>query len=156
ILLLIVAALGGSLILAERFLIHEHPDRYIEFGKQAMKDRKWQEAVADFSKAGNLSPRDPQIQIMLGTALEQLVQADPQAVQLEVGAYQKALEIDPNYLPALKALSDLFTKEANRDSTAYLYTNAIDYTRQARDLDPSDEKLQSLVDKLIIQQWSSG
>jgi tetratricopeptide (TPR) repeat protein len=156
ILLLVVAALGGSIILAERFLIHEHPDRYIQLGKQAMKDHKWQEAVANFSRAGNLSPRDPQIQMMLGAALEQVVQDDPQAVQMEVGAYQKALEIDPKYLPALKALSDLFIKEANRDPAAYLYTSAIDYTRQARDVDPSDEKLQSLVDKLIIQQWSSG
>src|SRR5271170_6634908 len=101
ILLLVVAALGGAVILAERFLIHEHPDRYIEFGKQAMKDHKWQEAATNFSKAGNLSPRDPQIQMMLGAALEQVVQADPEAIQLEVGAYQKALEIDPKYLPAL-------------------------------------------------------
>ena len=146
----------GALILAERFLIHEHPDRYIQFGKQAMKDRKWQDAVVDFSKAAKLGPRDPQIQMMLGAALEQMVQVDPQAVQLEVGAYQKALEIDPKYLPALIALSDLFTKEASQDPAAYLYTNAIEYTRQARDVNPSDERLQSLYDKLVIQEWSSG
>ena len=96
-----------------------------------MKDRKWQDAVVDFSKAARLGPRDPQIQMMLGAALEQMVQVDPQAVQLEVGAYQKALEIDPKYLPALIALSDLFTKEASQDPAAYLYTNAIEYTRQA-------------------------
>src|SRR5580704_17274718 len=107
ILLLVVAGLGGAVILAERFLIHEHPDRYIEMGRQAMKDRKWDEAVLNFAKAGKLSPRDPQIQMMLGAALEQEIQVDPQAVQLEVGAYQKALEIDPKYLPALEALSNL-------------------------------------------------
>src|SRR5580658_776955 len=129
ILLLVVAGLGGAVILAERFLIHEHPDRYIEFGKQAMKDRKWDDAILNFSKAARLGPHDPQIQMMLGAALEQEVQTDPHAVQLEVGAYQKALEIDPKYLPALEALSNLFTKQASQDPTAYLYTNAIDYTR---------------------------
>ena len=109
-----------------------------------------------FLEGGKAKPRDPQIQMMLGAALEQEIQADPQAVQIEVEVYQKALEIDPKYLPAPMALSNLFTKQASQDPTAYLYTNAIDYTRQARDVDPSDEKLQSLVDKLIIQQWSSG
>src|SRR6202034_1824565 len=47
-------------------------------------------------------------------------------------------------------------KEASQDPAAYLYTNAIDYTKQARDVDPSDERLQSLYDKLVIQEWSSG
>jgi predicted Zn-dependent protease len=156
ILLLVVAGAGGALILAARFLIHEHPDRFIELGKQSMKDHKWQDAVNDFARAGNLAPHDPEIQMMLGTALDQVVQTDPSAIQLEVGAYQKALEIDPKYLPALKALSALFTREAGKDPTAYLYTNAIQYTKEARDLDPSDEKLFSLYDKLVIQEWSTG
>lgn len=154
--LLVVAGLAAAIILAEKFLIHESPNRYIEAGREAMKDRNWQDAVNNFSKAAKLKPSDPQIPMMLGAALEQVVETDPQAIQMEVGAYQRSLEIDPKYLPALLALSQLYSKEASQDATAYLFSNAIDYTKQAHDVDPTNEKLQSLYDKLVIQQWSSG
>lgn len=156
ILLLVVAGVGVALFLAERFLIHEHPDRYIELGRQAIKDHRWQDAVFNFSKASALAPRDPDIQMMLGQAYEQVIQLDPNAIRSEVQAYQKALEIDPKYLPALNALSALFTREAARDPTADLFSNAIDYTKRAHDVDPDNEKLQSLYDKLIIEQWVNG
>lgn len=154
--LLVVAGIAVALGLAEKFLIHEHPDRYIELGRESMRDHRWQDAAINFSKAARLSPHDPAIQMMLGAAFEQIVQTDPQALQLEVTSYQNALAIDPKYLPALKALSQLFTNETVQAPTAFIYGNAIDYTKQAHDVDPSDEKLESLGDKLVIQEWASG
>lgn len=156
IMLLVVAVVATALILAEKFLIHEHPDRYIELGKQAMADRKWQEAAIDFSKAAKLSQTDPQIQMLLAGALKEMAQSDPQATQMEIGAFTQALEINPKFLPALKALSDFYTTAATQSPRADLYRNAIDYTQRAHDVDPADEKLQSLHDRLVIQQWSSG
>jgi predicted Zn-dependent protease len=156
ILLLVIAGMVTALLLAEKFLIHDRPDRYLQLGREAVKDHSWQDAVINFSKAARLSPHDPQIEMYLGAALAETVQVDPQALQLEVQAYQKALEIDPNYLPALQALSQLFTRELSEEPSAYVFSNAIDYTQRAHVVDPKDEKLQSLGDKLVIQEWASG
>src|ERR1700761_3553148 len=99
ILLLTVVGLGAAVFLAEKFLIHEHPDHYIAMGQQAMKDRNWDEAIRDFAKASALDPKDPRIQVMLAAALEKTVQTNPEALRLELGAYSQAMQIDPKGLP---------------------------------------------------------
>ena len=72
ILLLILVGTVAAALLAQRFLIHEQPDRYIALGRQAMKDRSWQDAANDFAKAAKLDPHDPQTPMMLGAALAKM------------------------------------------------------------------------------------
>src|SRR5580700_10762973 len=104
ILLLTLVGIVAALLLAERFLIHEHPDHYIALGDESMKDHNWQDAVINYSKAAGLDPHNPDTDMRLGEAYAQLVQFDPSAMGGEVGAYSQALEINPHYLPALRAL----------------------------------------------------
>jgi tetratricopeptide (TPR) repeat protein len=155
ILLLILVGVGGAIFLATE-LIHEHPDHLVALGQQAAKEHKWQDAVDDFAKAASLSPRDPALQLMLGEALGHMVQTDPEAERQQIGAYQRALEINPKYLPALRALSELFRSAVVQAPDAGLYRSAIDYTQRARELDPSDEGLASLPDRLVIQEWAAN
>jgi tetratricopeptide (TPR) repeat protein len=156
ILLLVLGGIVAAALLAERFLIHERPDRYIAAGEDAMKQHKWNDALVNFSRAARLAPRDARVMVMLGKTYDQLAQSDPQAFQAEVAAYEKALEIDPNYLPALLDLSALYVSQASQDPNATLYSKAIDYTQRAHAADPNNEKLQSLGDKLVVEQWASG
>ncbi|MGD0461360.1 MAG: tetratricopeptide repeat protein [Tepidisphaeraceae bacterium] len=153
ILLLIFIGVVGATFLAFKLLVREHPDHYVALGQQALKDHKWSEAVEDFAKAARLDRKDPRLQMLLGQALGNTVQIDPQASRQQVAAFQQALEIDPKYLPALLALSDFFNRAAGQTPDASLYRSAIDYTNRARALDPSDENLASLPDRLVIQEW---
>jgi predicted Zn-dependent protease len=153
ILLLIIIGAGAAVFLAQKLLIREHPDHYIALGQQALKDHKWSEAIENFGKATQLDPKDPKLQMLLGQALGYTIQIDPQASSQQVAAYQRALEIDPKYLPALLALSDVFTKAASQSPIANYYRNAIDYTNRARALAPTDENLATLPDRLVIQEW---
>ena len=141
ILLLTVVGIGVAIALAERFLIHERPDHYIALGKQAMNDHNWSDAVGNFAKAARLDPTDPKIELMLAQALGNTVQANPAAVKLELGAYTQALQIDPKCLPALKALSDFFKRRADEGYDASDFTSAIQYSRQAHDVDPTDDSM---------------
>jgi tetratricopeptide (TPR) repeat protein len=156
ILLLILVGAVAAVLLAERFLIREQPDRFIALGQQEMKDRNWQDAARDFAKAARLNPHDPQTPMMLGAALAKMAEDDPRAAPLEIGAYTQALEIDPNYLPALKALSNWYTSRAELQPRSDLYRNAIDYSRRAHQADPKDEQMEALADKLVIEAWGSG
>jgi predicted Zn-dependent protease len=156
ILLLILVGTVAAALLAQRFLIHEQPDRYIALGRQAMKDRNWQDAANDFAKAAKLDPHDPQTPMMLGAALAKLAEDDPRVAPLEVAAYTQALEIDPAYLPALKALSNWYTTHAEQMPRSDLYRNAIDYSRRTHQADPNDEQMEALADKLVIEAWTNG
>jgi len=156
ILLLVLVGAVAAALLAQRFLIHEQPDRYIALGQQAMKDHNWQDAAGDFAKAAKLNPRDPQSPMMLGAAMAKLAEEDPRVSQLEVAAYTQALEIDPAYLPALKALSNWYTTHAEQMPRSDFYRNAIDYSRRAHQADANDEQMEALADKLVIEAWSNG
>src|SRR5208282_5046094 len=92
ILLLVVIGVALALFLAEKFLIHESPKHYIDLANQAMNDRNWNEAVTDFAKAARLSPKDAKLQTMLGRALANIVQTNPEATRMELSAYAQALE----------------------------------------------------------------
>ena len=156
VLLLTVVGIGLAIGLAEKFLIHEHPDHYISLGEQAMKDHNWQDAVVNFAKAARLDPKDAKIQLRLAAALANTVQTNPEATRQELSAYTQALEIDPKCVPALKALSEFFTRRASAGFDASDFTSAIQYSRQAHDADPADESMQTRADELVIQQWING
>jgi predicted Zn-dependent protease len=153
ILLLIIIGIGVTGFLATKLLIRPHPDHFVALGKQALKDHKWSEAIEDFSKAAELGPKDPKFEMMLGEALGYTIEMDPQASSQQVAAYQRALEIDPKYLPALLALSELYSKAASQTPSTNYYRNAIDYTNRARALDPTDEDLAIRPDRLVIEEW---
>lgn len=153
ILLLVVIGSAGTVGLIWRLRVHEYPDHYVALGQQAIKDHNWPDAVDDFSRAASLGPKDPKLQMMLGQALGETVQMDPMAAAQQVAAYQRALEIDPKFLPALIALSKLYTDAASGNPDTTLYQHAIDYTNRARALAPDDDKLASLPARLVIQEW---
>ncbi|HEX4053346.1 MAG TPA: tetratricopeptide repeat protein [Tepidisphaeraceae bacterium] len=156
ILLLIVIAAAVAVGLIWKLRVHEYPDHYVALGQQAIKDHNWANAIDDFAKAASLGPKDPKLQVMLGQALAQTEQTDPTAQAQEVAAYQRALEIDPKFLPALMALSKLYTQAASGSPDTTLYQHAIDYTNRAQALSPDDENLASLPDRLVIQEWVSN
>jgi predicted Zn-dependent protease len=156
ILLLIMIGLAGAVYVAQKVLIREHPDHYVALGEQAAKQQDWPNAIDNFTKAERLGPKDPKLPILLAQALAQTEQTDPTAWGQEVAAYQRALEIDPKYLPALVALSKLYTDAATQNANSVLYEHAIDYTNRARAVDPNDDNLATLPARLVIQQWTAN
>jgi tetratricopeptide (TPR) repeat protein len=155
-LLLMMAGAAIIIYILVKMVVHEYPDQYAKAGDDAMAHRNWSDAVADYAKAASLAPHNADLQVRLGHALGELAQVEPSAVRQQMAAYNQALEINPNYLPALRALSELYKNAAAQNTDADLYRNAIDFTRRASQLDPSDRDLASLADKLIVQEWSTG
>ena len=162
ILLLILVGAGTAVYMAQKLLIHEHADRYVGMGTQAAHDGKWADAVADFSRAASLSPADPAIQMQLGEALHHLAAIDPERFGQERLAYTRALDINPNYTPAVRALIQWYESAVSgttiNDSgvAASLYGELTRYARRAHELAPDDPKLDALPDELIVRQWRAG
>jgi len=162
ILLLSVLGVGTAIYIAQKLLIHEHADRYVTSGEQAGREGKWSDAVFELNKAGTLAPRDPVIQMKLAEALHHLAAVDPERYGQERMAYARALDIDANYLPALRAMIEWYKSAINggaaSESTiaASLYSELMRYARRAHELAPDDPKLAALPDELVVRQWRAG
>jgi tetratricopeptide (TPR) repeat protein len=162
ILLLILFAAGTAIYMAQKLLIHEHADRYVGMGTQAAHDGKWPDAVADFTRAAGLSPSDADIQMKLGESLHHLAAIDPERYAQERQAYARALDINPNYLPALRALIAWYESAvsgagvADSNAAASLYGELARYARRAHELAPTDASLAPLSDEIIVRQWRAG
>lgn len=67
-----------------------------------MEMGRFAEAVAALKDASRLQPRLPEVHHLLGQAYERLGQRDAALAE-----YRRALDIDPNYLPAARHLQEL-------------------------------------------------
>jgi predicted Zn-dependent protease len=147
---------GGGIYGAQRLLIHEYPDKYIEAGRQAMQDKQWQIAADDFNIAAKLDPTNDKTQLMLAAAYHEIVKTDSTALKQEVSAYQRALEINPNSLPALNKLIDLFQQIVSGQPTGENYNILKGFADSAKKLQPGNLQAAELPDQLIIQEWVTG
>lgn len=79
-------------------LLHAH----VLLGSTLMEMGRFAEAVAALKDASRLQPRLPEVHHLLGQAYERLGQRDAALAE-----YRRALDIDPNYLPAARHLQEL-------------------------------------------------
>jgi tetratricopeptide (TPR) repeat protein len=143
---------------AQKLLIHEHPDTYIELGKQAERDGRWEDAAGDFAKATSLDPTKLDVQMELGRALdnEAVATTDIGKYNEEVRVYQHVLEIDPKYVPAVRALIRVGQIILPMQSNALMYATVIKYARVEQELDPTDQSIAALPSELIVQEWTNN
>jgi cellulose synthase operon protein C len=153
----IVVGSVGAVYLAQKLLIHPHADTYIAKGKEAMREQNWLDAVVDFNTASQLDPRNADTQMLLGAALHQEAMTDADKFALEVKAYQQALQIDPNSLPALDALIKVYQEIVQRpNAPSFAYRQLIEYAQRAHELEPDNTTMAALPSELVIQEWISG
>jgi len=155
-LFLLVAGGTVAILIAQNLLIKDHADRWVTMGAQAMQDEKWADAATDFNRAGQLDPNDPEIQMKLAAALVKMAALDPEKVLSARAAYERALEINPRFMPAIKDLLALYQNFAVMNPTASIYSEMITYARRGREIDPNDKQMAAVEDLLIAQKWMAG
>jgi tetratricopeptide (TPR) repeat protein len=164
-----LAIFGGSVVgvvaigfVAQKLLIKAHPDRYVSDGKQAMASHQWADAVADFGKAAAIAPQDAEIFTEYGQALHIMgVNQDPDIIRktLDLQAWNHALEIQPDYLPALKCLVNYWKDRMAGGMSAEVYQSAREDAEKFLNLapdDPSAEETRLFLFTSTIQGWLAG
>jgi len=145
------ANLVGCLLFGGIALFAQAPPRTakeaINLANWALRDNRYDDAEAAFGLAASLDPKDPQIQIMLGTMLaSQPNGIRPDQSRLErakraAAAYRLAVQIDPNpgtlrMLAQLLHNESLFAKEPER--TQFLDEATVLF-RRLLGLNPADK-----------------
>jgi tetratricopeptide (TPR) repeat protein len=138
-------------------LLHRNPKHWIALGDAAIAKGEWQQAVTDYGSAVQLDPTNKSVFVSLGDGWYHLTSADPMNLGKATGSWKRALEIDPQYVPALQRLFDMERQltelyPANQE----LYGQIRDTARKLAQADPSDAQAKAFVDIATIEQWLTG
>ena len=148
----ILVGLWVAVYAAQKLFIHEHPQPFIDAGDEAMRQQHWAEAAGLYAHASQLDPKNLDVCMKLGTALQNIEQTSPDLMTQERNAYEHALEVNPAYMPAIRALIRWYQVNAN-PPTSWVYSKLIDYSQRGHELDPSDMKLAAVSPEMVVQEW---
>jgi len=156
-----VAAAALLAVVATTLLIRDNPDKYVHAGQDYMHDHNWEEAAKSFTKAIQLGRRDPELQMMLAAALREQENTALDALSREIQAMRQALDINPNYKPALDGLIRAYQLILVRITpTPQNVAGLNQYFRQLgecvgklRQMDPTNLAVVDVQNKAILQQW---
>ena len=103
----IVIVIGVAGFYVHRMLRRTHPEDYTPQAGQAETAHRWKEAVDYMQAAVGAAPRDPALRVELGNDLNEYGKEnqDVTSRQQDVEQWTKALEFDPNFVSALRALA---------------------------------------------------
>ena len=153
----LVAVAGGGYVF-QHYFRHHDPAPFIRAGDMFAKQGEWMQAAANYGQAAALSPRNAELMTKLGGAQMKLRTVDRDQVQAAVVSWNRATEIDPNYLPAWKDLLSIFLEElhgadATHRATAGYFAHAREVASQCVRLDPKDISLSGVPLELDIWTW---
>jgi tetratricopeptide (TPR) repeat protein len=105
----------------------ETGEKYLQAGFVNFQKQEYDQAIANFQKAVKLEPRAAAAYNMMGMAyrFKATQMGIPELRAKEIGAFQKALEIDPNYVVALINLGVTYYGQGEKAKAAPLFKKAL-------------------------------
>jgi tetratricopeptide (TPR) repeat protein len=151
---IIVAALAWTSPWLYSKLLRHNPKHWITLGDTAAGRGDWDSAVNDYGTALQLDPTNKAVCVQLGEAWYQLASEDDQNIRKATGSWTRALEIDPQYVPALQKLLHLDRELVDQyPGQQQLYGQVRDTARRLAQADPTDTDAKAAVDIATVQQW---
>lgn len=135
------------------------PAKYLRLGDDAVARVDWAQARDHYRVAAQVERSNKETWVKYGDALERLAGEDLENLRGEQGArnvWRMALQIDPNYLPALQRLSDSWWEEARLVPHPNVLAQARDYANRHAAADPDNLQAQARPHMAVIQQWIVG
>jgi predicted Zn-dependent protease len=119
-----------------------------------LKREKYEAAVRNYAMASGADPKNTALYIKYGDTLNKMTPFD---VKLYLPAarsmWEKALEFDPAYMPALRRLQDSYFNEAEFNPQAIYFTKIRDRAETIHKLDPKDLRAHALMYIAPLHRW---
>lgn len=121
------------------------------------KKAKLDEAVKLYAMAASSETKSPELWIKLGDVYSQLAQYDLNNVTQSYSAWNKALEVDPRYLPALRRLQDSYYKQSQTiGAAAAVYSSLQERATTIHQIDPKDLRAHAIMNIAPIRASLAG
>jgi tetratricopeptide (TPR) repeat protein len=102
------------------------PDQYLKEGVAHFEKQEYDQAIDCYKKAIELAPNSAAAYNLLGMAYRQEVPQQVRGLKAkEIAAFQKAIELDPNYWVALINLGATYYYQGEKAKAAPLFKKAL-------------------------------
>lgn len=147
--------LGGGLaaFVVQKLVIRERPQRFVDAGKIYLQEGRFQEAAENFRQAVALDSSDPELRVLYGDVLHALSRDDIQLLGKARAAWSNALEIQPDYLPALQRLLDSYWQESQLSPRVEAFDRVRETAARIIAAEPDNIRAQSLMHMAVLQAW---
>ncbi|MGH7215019.1 MAG: hypothetical protein ACREIT_09680, partial [Tepidisphaeraceae bacterium] len=134
------------------------PAQFVTTGDKAAAEGKFNEAAANYGAALSLDAQNADLLVKHGDALREATRANPDLAGRERQSWEKALEVDPNHLPALQRLlnDSIETSQIAQMARADTFSQIRDYASKILQLDPADLVAQNALATSSIEDWLFG
>ncbi len=131
-----VVAVVAGLILGKK-----KPQEFLDAAEAQIAEKNYVDAARNLNQAAVLDPKNPETLVKYGDILHLLTRTDPEQMWRDRAAWERALEADPGYLPALERLLDMHIQimalEEGRTSTRIdLFRSVKDYADRILAVNP--------------------
>jgi tetratricopeptide (TPR) repeat protein len=149
-----IVVAGGLVLLAGKTLTHESPTSYAELGDVYMTEHKWPDAIKAYSMAVRLTKAtNADYLTRRGRAIRMETPFEPDLIGKDRADWDKALEIDPRYMPALSMELNFWVEAAPLDGSAGSYAKVRDLAERIEALDPTQLHAAAYGPISVIQSW---
>ncbi|HEY7089504.1 MAG TPA: tetratricopeptide repeat protein, partial [Tepidisphaeraceae bacterium] len=143
-----------------KWLYRGTPAQHAAQGKELYEQGKYYEAGEKYKRAIQLrGTPDAAMYTCLGDCYMHMVQKDAENLRIAKTCYDQALGVDPTYLPAQKALLDLFltnTEMIRGTAAAQQWDDVQEVAKKVLALDPHDKEAVRTVPRATIMRWVAG
>ena len=118
------------------------------------KRERYEAAVKKYQMAAGADPKNTALFVKYGDLLNKMTPIDVQVyLRAAREMWEKALEIDPAYLPALHRLQETYFKEAQINPQAIYFTKIRERAEVIHKLDPKDIRAHALMYIAPLNRW---
>ncbi len=148
---------GGLVFLAAKTMQHESPSSYADLGDVYMSEHKWADAIQAYTKAIRLSNAgNPDYLTRRGRAIRMETPFEPDLIGKDRADWDRALEVDPKYMPALTAELNFYVEYVQLEPSASAFAKMREMAERIEAIDPTQLRAVAYGPIAVLQSWIGG
>ncbi len=156
----VIVALGGAGLVVRKLTSRPNAQRHVQAAERLIKDGNFEAATAEYANAVRVDPTNKDLHVKLGdVANQRTAEMGWQALDIARRSWMSALEIDPQYKPALGRLMDSYTEQLQQAPLSMQpaqFGALKDIASRLTEADPGNLRAQGVAQTVAIEQWLQG
>src|SRR4051794_34996209 len=160
ILTVVIVGIGGAALVISKVKSRPNAHAHLDAAERLLKEGNYEAATAEYANAVRADPTNKELHVKFGDVANQRTgEMGWQALDVARRSWTSALEIDPQYKPALQRLLDSYTEQLSQAPLSMQpaqFTALKDVASRLAQADPGNLRAQGVAQAVVIEQWLQG
>jgi tetratricopeptide (TPR) repeat protein len=152
----ILAVLVVATIVAQKLLTKDDPAEFAAKAKAAGAEGKIAEGARYFGHALNVDPENTDMLVQVGDYYAEYAWFDPEYILRARAFWEKALEVNPSYVPALERILNFWEQQSEISQSGELFERMREAARKLSEASPDNTHARALYHVAVIRAWLAG